>query len=111
VPTFRWTIDGDTVRERFAPAGAGFVRRISVAAAAPTTRPLLFRVAVGPDLEPRGGDPGQVAVTRADGLVISVPATAGALVRTASAGATKPAREWLLPLPTDGTAVEVNYRW
>jgi len=111
VPTFRWTIDGDTVRERFAPAGTGLVRRISVAAAAPTTRPLLFRLAVGPDLEPRGGDPGQVAVTSADGLVVSVPADAGAFVRPESAGATKPAREWLLPLPSDGAAVEVNYRW
>lgn len=111
VPTFRWRLDGDVVRERVEPADGGLTRRIGLAppsaAATASASPLVVRLAAGPDVEVRVAADGWQAVTRPDGLVVSVAAAAGATLRDLPGAG----REWLVPLPADGGTVEVRYRW
>jgi len=114
VPVFRWRIDGRPVTERWAPTDAGGLAR-RLAAAPGAGPPLHVRLAHGALVAVADG------VTRGDGLSITRAPTG-----VARPGATSPAgappglrvppgstetREWIVPLPADGTPLEVIYRW
>ena len=116
VPVFRWRIDGRPVTERWAPTDAGGLAR-RLAAAPGAGPPLHVRLAHGAGVAAAGGD----GVTRGDGLSITLAPTGGALPGAAVPGGAPPGlrvspgspetREWIVPLPADGTPLEVIYRW